>query len=84
MKMARDTFIVEWTITQSACVTELDFENMKAYALESIKNGASVDLAVHSAVEDLTTGWDDEIYYSVTEEAVDKIANELLKYMVGA
>ena len=59
-----------WTISQCLYITDEDWETMIAHAKN---DGWDID----EIVEDFLAWYDDGIYYTITQEVVNAIQNEL-------
>jgi hypothetical protein len=69
---------ITWTVTNSVDVDDYDLESALAMIKERLAAGDLPDDAVHVAVDDLVSGWDDDLFYSLTED-VEKQVEKLVR-----
>ena len=69
---------ITWTVTNSVDIDDYDLESALEMIKERLAVGDLIDQAIHVAVDDLVSGWDDDIFYSVTED-VEKQVEKLVR-----
>lgn len=62
-----------WTVKYYHTVTTDEIKDMVKYAKKNLRLGCSFDEAVSDAVKDYLSGQEDDVYYTITDEATEKI-----------
>ena len=64
---------VSWTSYHEMEVTDEELREAVRFAKRQLDRGNDETAALHNAVDDLISAWEDVDYYSVTDEAYDQI-----------
>lgn len=72
---------ITWTVTHSVDIDDYDLESALATIKELLAAGILLDEAVHLAIVDIISSFEDEAYYAVTEEVDEQIEKLVREYV---
>ena len=78
---------VEWTVTESVDFSDEHISRIANSILDAINKGTITEKQVRpiiiDAITDIACGFDDELYYTWTNEATEQVYNAVLEKMGG-
>lgn len=72
---------ITWFVEQSLWITEIEMQDMIKFVRQLKRDNYEQDEAITMAVQNYLGGQDDCIYYTITDEVVNKIKDEVKKYL---